>query len=1225
MRHVRPRHRTALKAPFQTAIGFMVALGMLLAVGGNAAAAPCLERFALYSTEATLLRDRVFVESGNTGSNGSIELGSDGVSLEDFVAGGDILLRDRATVYGDATASGTVSLQSGAQVVQSIEQGALLSPCEIPTANVTPGGENINVWSGQSIALEPGEYGEVRVYSNARLDLRAGLYQFALLRTEADANLGLDVEAGNLEIQVSTSLSFGDRTRWMFSGNEQPEKLKFHSQQTSTLFVGTDISFLGTLQAPLAPIKVYSRTVFEGAVYGRSLDFEPDVIVVHVPFAEPVVELPANYPPTYIPGQTTYLEACEQALSELSLPEEPAWLDGCTTAVFQDEVRTEVTFQIPGRDLGSHPPQVASMGLLPITPPGPEGNATLEVVFAEALPDEVNFVWNEEIYTLRDDGLGADPVALDGVYNVFLEVAPGAFAQPAPPPPSPALAEDCGPPEAPTCELHPEKVLMIRDLSVVEDSVRTQDPCLSTDPADAQKVWTFGYLMSHMVSPEQIQASGGDVMLAASNFAESWLENWNSTVSVNDWDLSPLSSGEDELGEVTLPRRLLETWQAHSSVYPLDMNKAPFRLLSIVNRFDLRESNMFSSKGGGELRFIFAPLNLATEESDPGSACEQMGFPVNLEPDALHTVILEYAVDLNPNDVFDWAEQWRLLDEKPFDSPEYRQQLEAITQSVVTMGRGAAFPGGPNGEPRANNSALAQIRTNETDRNVSWDLREFIIDEQTDVLVPTTVKLTPDASYDDSYVLGSWIAQNWDDIVNPNTPYPELDATFPLPYTPFLGAHILNDTNGAGFWQPKPNWSDYTDHESRQARHVFSLNTCNGCHGTETADPNGGVFFAHVMPREYGVPSRLSSFLTGLPMDPSAPQYPVYVPDPVVARSTALHSVTWTGSQLVTVGDAGTIQTSPTGSSLTDRDSGTSNTLRSVIWTGTQLVAVGDGGSVTRSPDGVNWSHLAIGDGEALNSVAWHGTGLAMVGNRGTILTTEGEDERWSAQVSGTERSLYDVVSNGTLLVAVGQNGTILTSEDRVTWEQQSAGTAETLSSVTWTGNEFVAVGDGATVVTSNSDGTSWTSETLANLPWSTLNSVAWTGDELVVVGLNGVTLTGDGAGWVVADSGTSTSLNAVTFTGQSGFELAAVGPNNTFFTSPDVGTSPWLLGSSSGPSSPPYPAPEGLDIRQRHFNDLLLRRQILADFLLAGPLTSPATPAASPAVMSFQPSGRTH
>jgi hypothetical protein len=69
--------------------------------------------------------------------------------------------------------------------------------------------------------------------------------------------------------------------------------------------------------------------------------------------------------------------------------------------------------------------------------------------------------------------------------------------------------------------------------------------------------------------------------------------------------------------------------------------------------------------------------------------------------------------------------------------------------------------------------------------------------------------------------------------------------------TPFRAGAV---TNNVDFWFAPGV-------RSNDARHKFSLNTCNGCHGAET-----GTTFLHVFPRERGEEARLSSFLTGMIM-----------------------------------------------------------------------------------------------------------------------------------------------------------------------------------------------------------------------------------------------------------------------------------------------------------------------------------------------------------------------
>ena len=73
------------------------------------------------------------------------------------------------------------------------------------------------------------------------------------------------------------------------------------------------------------------------------------------------------------------------------------------------------------------------------------------------------------------------------------------------------------------------------------------------------------------------------------------------------------------------------------------------------------------------------------------------------------------------------------------------------------------------------------------------------------------------------------------------------------------------------------------------------------------------------------------------------------------ASYTGYQAVTWTGSLLVAVGDAGAIATSTDGITWTAASSPTTQQLRAVAWNGSNLVAVGAGGTTLSSPDGVQW------------------------------------------------------------------------------------------------------------------------------------------------------------------------------------------------------------------------------------------------------------------------------
>ncbi|XXX72106.1 LamG domain-containing protein [Sorangium sp. So ce134] len=246
----------------------------------------------------------------------------------------------------------------------------------------------------------------------------------------------------------------------------------------------------------------------------------------------------------------------------------------------------------------------------------------------------------------------------------------------------------------------------------------------------------------------------------------------------------------------------------------LDLRQAPLMLLGIVNRIDVRNLDQGHA---GEGRFVFGVFS--------------QGFAQQF------TVILEYKLPASTEaDVLDWANAWHALGSLPFPSEEYNAALQEITTRFA--GRNAA-PGRPNG------SSLGQVRTNEIALAGPWELREFVLSPQTGFLRPETVKLTPDISFDGSTTLADFVNQNEAAILLEQHTVPDTFQGIP-----FLGGSSLNNLTA---WIAPGILNN-------EARHKFSLNTCNGCHGAaETGTP-----FLHVNPRAPGNEATLSGFMTGI-------------------------------------------------------------------------------------------------------------------------------------------------------------------------------------------------------------------------------------------------------------------------------------------------------------------------------------------------------------------------
>ena len=402
--------------------------------------------------------------------------------------------------------------------------------------------------------------------------------------------------------------------------------------------------------------------------------------------------------------------------------------------------------------------------------------------------------------------------------------------------------------------MDPASSFLVTDVAVVEDGARTKDPCKSTSALDSDMKWTFGYLMKQM-------ANGA----SPSAFARSWLTSWENSTTVNNdplVEVRPVASDGLVNNWKPLATLVREGWERASGGTTLAMNKAPFRLLAIVNRFDLRKApRNFGEGSSGELRFVFSVLDLDRPTAGFDGYCEQ--YPAIKELDSgergEQMVILEYAVEHSTEAARRaWALAWADLTTYPRGSAEFASRLQALTEKVAVKGAGGT---------RANGSALIRIRTNETTNSLKWDLREFVINASTHLVVPTTVKQTPAGPLNGSNDLALWMQRSSSSILNGTYVVPDRFPTSQgYSNTYFRGSHALNQF-GITFWKGGTRYPVNAD-----VRHEFSKNTCSGCHSKET----GSQFF-HVHGREPGGESRLSSFLTG-----NSDGSPFCISDPVV-------------------------------------------------------------------------------------------------------------------------------------------------------------------------------------------------------------------------------------------------------------------------------------------------------------------------------------------------------
>ncbi len=430
-----------------------------------------------------------------------------------------------------------------------------------------------------------------------------------------------------------------------------------------------------------------------------------------------------------------------------------------------------------------------------------------------------------------------------------------------------------------------DHTLMITSLHVIADPARTIDPC---NPAGGDKngAWTFNTLMQAIACST---GSNNCTQQAAENMLLSMLSQWQTPQIINSFQVPARNTctGPNNNANCigSLGRTgLLANWpidQTNSCTLPRgnpspcpSLPNAPVHLLAIVNRIDLGQNfPPFNTPNppGGELRFVFN----VTADSIPGDGVCSSGGGSNP-----FTIILEYSVP----DTFSatsWANQWNMLQDPTGNfGTTYRNDLQTeITDPVVGVSKCT--------DSNSNHiSCIAHIRTNEIEisNNALWEQRQFQLATNASgqpVLNMETLSMTPDNSFNfspghphcssmgitgihacnDGLFMKSWIDDNTTEIeatdgVLPVVPSSVMNNNNPPQTDPFLGGSAFND--GAAFWV------DMEQTNFEQARSDFSLNTCNGCHGAETA-----TILLQINPRQSGRASTISNFLLGCATDPT--------------------------------------------------------------------------------------------------------------------------------------------------------------------------------------------------------------------------------------------------------------------------------------------------------------------------------------------------------------------
>jgi hypothetical protein len=360
--------------------------------------------------------------------------------------------------------------------------------------------------------------------------------------------------------------------------------------------------------------------------------------------------------------------------------------------------------------------------------------------------------------------------------------------------------------------------LSVTATGVVEDPSRTYDGCTGVGTPGGP--WSFGHLMRELSN-----GSG----LTPEDFTLQWISTWLSPQTVNDVVV-------DASRATFVQTRIIDSWQALSGP-TLNVDRFPARLLAIVNRPDLADRVGYGAAGSaGEGRLVFG-----LQRRTASGACLNERF----------TVIFEYGIRGSSCTATRlWHRRWRDLGALTPGSTAYNSALEALTREFTDHGSNPA--------QLPNQSSLNQLRTNQAFDTIEWEQREFrlrgtLSGTAGGTLGMVPVRQTPQESLNNSLTLSDWVDANESSILADRHVLP---AKYPGALDAFLSpASRTTSPSVIEHWNV-----DMTRlADPAETRRKFSLNTCDACHGGETA-----TIFLHIGLRDPGAESTLSGFLTGI-------------------------------------------------------------------------------------------------------------------------------------------------------------------------------------------------------------------------------------------------------------------------------------------------------------------------------------------------------------------------
>ena len=222
--------------------------------------------------------------TGSLESGGRLTIDSQARIEASVFSRGNVQLKNGSEVLGDISSAGRVQVHRNASVGGQISENISVPQIPgllFPVIGRSLPGLDVELARGEVLALDPGEYGILRLRQNATIQLQSGQYLFQSIDLGERAIIEAALGSQYLVMNVVESFTAGNRSeiRATALGGTEAEKNILIQVQGNQVALGQDGSFLGTFIAPNAHVQLRSKAELNGALFGKSIRLGPQTKV----------------------------------------------------------------------------------------------------------------------------------------------------------------------------------------------------------------------------------------------------------------------------------------------------------------------------------------------------------------------------------------------------------------------------------------------------------------------------------------------------------------------------------------------------------------------------------------------------------------------------------------------------------------------------------------------------------------------------------------------------------------------------------------------------------------------------------------------------------------------------------------------------------------------------------------------------------------------------------